>query len=69
MRNMQPEYRNFEDPIRSFDAYEAYMDQLEESRPQCDCCGGRIIEDSCTRINGLYFCDECISLHKYYFDN
>lgn len=49
-----------DNPVRDANDYELENEKRLEQKPQCECCGEHIDQESAVRINGMYFCDNCI---------
>ena len=44
-----------------FEAHDREMERRERMLPECECCGCRIHQDDAVRLNGCWYCDDCIS--------
>lgn len=51
-----------DDPLVDFDAYELEESKASEKFPICDCCGGRIYQETAVFMPRfkLWICDECL---------
>ncbi len=47
-------------PFLDFERREAEQERWLQSRPTCCQCGEHIQEERAVRINGDWYCDECI---------
>lgn len=53
-----------------YDAHEAEEERWLSKRPECDCCGQLITDDSFYIIDGTYFCEECLNAkYRVWTDN
>ena len=64
-------YRS-EDPALDAERYMAAQDILLAMRPQCDCCGKHIQEDSAlhyvTKLVDIWLCQECLDDNTEYIE-
>jgi len=44
-----------------FEAHDREMERRERMLPKCEWCGSPIYQESAFRINGCWYCDDCLS--------
>jgi hypothetical protein len=49
-----------DDPIADFERHDAEQERRLRRLPVCCSCKGHIQQESAVRINGDWYCDECI---------
>ena len=49
--------------VDNYSLWEDHDNKMESrlaNLPVCDCCGERIQQDTAVRIDGFWYCDECL---------
>ena len=49
-----------DDPIADFNRHEAEKQKWLERLPVCCCCDEPIQQEKAVRMDGLWYCDECL---------
>ena len=49
-----------DDPIADFERHDAQKEEELQNLPVCTCCEKPIQQERAVRINGDWYCDECL---------
>lgn len=50
-----------DDPIADFNRWDDERQSALERLPKCHQCGEHIQQESAVKINGVFYCDECLN--------
>lgn len=50
-----------DNPERDFDRWDAEQEEWLDSLPECWCCGNHIQQEDAVRIDGKWYCDDCLN--------
>ena len=49
-----------DDPVADFNRWDGEQERRLEQLPCCEECGERIQQEDAVRLNGKWYCDECL---------